>query len=376
MPPKKQSKAEVKKKEKIADDKTFGMKNKKGKKQQEQIQRIQQQVKGNNVELNKAKEAKKKEKEEKAARELEMNLLFRPTQKVGAGADPKSILCSFFVQGTCQKGAKCKFSHDMSLANKSEKKSLYETEEKKEEGMDEWDQTKLEEVIAEKHGKENKRQTSDQICKHFLKAVEKSIYGWFWTCPNGDKCLYKHALPPGFILKKDIKNEAGKKEEISLEELIDIERKRLGPNTTKVTLETFTAWKNKKLTEKKEALIQSTKKKKKDFKQGRLLGFSGREMFAYKPEMVVDDEDAEDELEREVEEDAYEGEIHEVEEAKIDIGEVDDEEEDDEQPGPAQPGPAQPASDPVSVDNVAIDESLFDEQGLEDLDLDDSDDDD
>ena len=27
-------------------------------------------------------------------------------------------------------------------------------------------------------------------------------------------------------------------------------------------------WKNKKITEKKEALIQSTKKKKKDFKQG------------------------------------------------------------------------------------------------------------
>ena len=31
--------------------------------------------------------------------------------------------------GTCQKGAKCKFSHDMSLANKSEKRSLYTTEE-------------------------------------------------------------------------------------------------------------------------------------------------------------------------------------------------------------------------------------------------------
>ena len=36
--------------------------------------------------------------------------------------------------------------------------------------MDAWDQTKLEEVIAEKHAAENKRQTSDQICKHFLKV--------------------------------------------------------------------------------------------------------------------------------------------------------------------------------------------------------------
>lgn len=372
MPPKKQSKAEVKKKEKVADDKTFGMKNKKGKKQQDQIQKIQQQVKGNNVELNKARDAKKKLKDEKEARENEMNLLFRPSQKIGAGADPKSVLCSFFVQGTCQKGAKCKFSHDMSLANKSEKRSLYTDGEGEEttEGMDAWDQAKLEAVIAEKHAAENKRQTSDQICKHFLKAVEKNLYGWFWACPNGDKCLYKHCLPPGFILKKDIKD-AGKKEEISLEELIDIERKRLGPNTTKVTLETFMVWKNKKITEKKEALIQSTKKKKKDFKQGRLLGFSGREMFAYKPEMVVDDDDAEDDIqEREVEEDEYEGVIHEVEETKIDIGEVEDDDDEEEQPGPAQP------SEPVSVDNVAIDESLFIDEGLDDLDLDDSDDDD
>ena len=74
----------------------------------------------------------------------ELNLLFRPTQTVAAGGDPKSVLCAFFVQGTCQKGTKCKFSHDLTLANKSEKKSLYtdqrdgdeEGEKKPEEGMD------------------------------------------------------------------------------------------------------------------------------------------------------------------------------------------------------------------------------------------------
>lgn len=41
-----------------------------------------------------------------------------------------------------------------------------------------------------------------QICKFFLDAVEKSKYGWFWSCPNGEHCKYKHALPPGFVLKK------------------------------------------------------------------------------------------------------------------------------------------------------------------------------
>ncbi len=42
-----------------------------------------------------------------------------------------------------------------------------------------------------------------QICKYFLDAVENSKYGWFWQCPNGGKnCMYRHALPPGFVLKK------------------------------------------------------------------------------------------------------------------------------------------------------------------------------
>ena len=41
------------------------------------------------------------------------------------GADPKSVLCAFFKSGTCGKGNKCKFSHDLSLERKSEKRSIY-----------------------------------------------------------------------------------------------------------------------------------------------------------------------------------------------------------------------------------------------------------
>jgi hypothetical protein len=41
-----------------------------------------------------------------------------------------------------------------------------------------------------------------QICKFFLEAVEINKYGWFWECPNGKSCIYRHALPPGFQLKK------------------------------------------------------------------------------------------------------------------------------------------------------------------------------
>ena len=60
-----------------------------------------------------------------------------------------------------------------------------------------------------------------KVCKHFLEAVEKNFYGWFWKCPNGEKCIYRHALPPGFVLKK--KQEKEVKEEISIEEFIESE---------------------------------------------------------------------------------------------------------------------------------------------------------
>ncbi len=47
---------------------------------------------------------------------------------------------------------------------------------------------------------------TDIICKHFLEAVEKRQYGWFWVCPNGGKdCKYRHALPPGYVLKSQMK---------------------------------------------------------------------------------------------------------------------------------------------------------------------------
>ncbi len=85
-----------------------------------------------------------------------------------------------------------------------------------------------------------------KVCKYFLEAIDKGLYGWFWSCPNGgDKCIYRHALPPGFILKK--KEQKQDKDEISLEELIEDQRAKLGSNLTKITLETFTTWKKRKV---------------------------------------------------------------------------------------------------------------------------------
>lgn len=48
------------------------------------------------------------------------------SQKVPLGVDPKTVLCVYFKTGTCDKGTKCKFSHDINVGRKVEKKNLYE----------------------------------------------------------------------------------------------------------------------------------------------------------------------------------------------------------------------------------------------------------
>ena len=296
MPPKAKpaapsKKAEAKKKEKVIEDKTFGLKNKKGAKQQRFIQQVEKQVKSGGIPIRKV-EDKTKDKDAKAKEAAELNMLFRPvtTQKVEKGADPKSVVCAFFKQGQCAKGNKCKFSHDLAMERKAEKRSLYVDmrDDDEEDTMENWDEQKLAEVVAKKHGEaEKKMPTTDIICKFFLDAVEKSKYGWFWSCPNGPSCIYRHALPPGFVLKKDKKKE--KKEEISLEDLIERERAALGSSLTKVTLETFIAWKKRKLKEKAENAAKDEEKKRQDFKAGRQVGISGREMFSFNPELAAGD---------------------------------------------------------------------------------------
>ncbi|XP_028174626.1 zinc finger CCCH domain-containing protein 15 homolog [Ostrinia furnacalis] len=294
MPPKKapasaSKKTEQKKKEKVIEDKTFGLKNKKGAKQQKFIQQVEKQVKSGGIHPAKPMEDKKKEKEQKLKEQKEMAALFKPvqTQKVEKGTDPKSVVCAFFKQGQCFKGDRCKFSHDLTIERKAEKRSLYVDMRDDDDNMDNWDEDKLKEVVEKKHAEDKQRPTTDIICKHFLEAVEKSKYGWFWECPSGGKCIYRHALPPGFVLKRDKKKMEEKKNEISLVDLIERERAALGPNQTKITLETFLAWKKKKIKEKQEAMAKDEEQKRNDFRAGRAVGLSGREMFSFDPALAA-----------------------------------------------------------------------------------------
>ncbi|KAK5854408.1 hypothetical protein PBY51_015479 [Eleginops maclovinus] len=305
MPPKKPAqpaankKTVEKKKEKIIEDKTFGLKNKKGAKQQKFIKNVTHQVKQGGPPGTKP-DGKKTDKKKELD---ELNELFKPVvaaQKVAKGVDPKSVLCAFFKQGQCTKGDKCKFSHDLSMERKCEKRSLYVDErddELEKDTMDTWDEKKLEEVVNHKHGESEKKKVKTNIvCKHFLEAIEGNKYGWFWSCPSGgDVCMYRHALPPGFVLKKDKKKEEKEEEKISLEELIENERAALGANVTRITLETFLAWKKRKRSEKIEKAREEMEKKKADFKAGKSLTVSGREVFEFRPDLVDEDDDEADE---------------------------------------------------------------------------------
>ncbi|GCB73792.1 zinc finger CCCH domain-containing protein 15 [Scyliorhinus torazame] len=306
MPPKKPTsqpnkKAEQKKKEKVIEDKTFGLKNKKGAKQQKFIKTVTNQVKhgqpgGKQIPFGEEKKSKKDDKKKELQ---ELNELFKPVvvaQKISKGADPKSVVCAFFKQGQCTKGDKCKFSHDLTLERKSEKRSMYvdaRDEELEKDTMENWDVRKLEEVVQKKHGDAEQKKTVI-VCKHFLEAIENNKYGWFWVCPGGgDNCMYRHALPPGFVLKKNQKKEI--KDEISLEDLIENERAALGPEVTRITLETFLEWKKRKRHEKTEKALQELEKRKADFDAGKAFGVSGREVFEFRPDLInADDEEADE----------------------------------------------------------------------------------
>uniref|UniRef100_A0A1D1YX53 Zinc finger CCCH domain-containing protein 11 n=1 Tax=Anthurium amnicola TaxID=1678845 RepID=A0A1D1YX53_9ARAE len=248
MPPKQQpSKAEIAKKQKVVEDKTFGLKNKnKSKNVQKYVQNLQQAVQ---PKPDASKIAAKKKKEDEKAREKELNDLFKVAvsqPKVPVGVDPKSVFCVFYKAGQCAKGFKCKFSHDLNVQRKGEKIDLY-SDQRDQESMEDWDQETLEKVVEQKNRDYQQNKPTDIVCKYFLDAVEKKQYGWFWECPNGGKdCHYRHALPPGYVLKSQMKALLEEEsEKISVEEEIENQRAKV-TTTTPMTPELFMQWKNLK----------------------------------------------------------------------------------------------------------------------------------
>ncbi|KAK6126042.1 hypothetical protein DH2020_040156 [Rehmannia glutinosa] len=265
MPPK-QSKADMAKKQKVVEDKTFGLKNKnKSKNVQKYVQSLKQSVqpKPDASKLN----AQKKKEEEKA-REKELNELFKVAVK-----QPKVP--------------------------------------PEPETMEDWDQETLEKVVESKSKEYNKNKPTDIVCKYFLEAVEKKQYGWFWACPNGGKeCHYRHALPPGYMLKSQMKALLEEEsEKMPIEEEIENQRAKV-TTTTPMTPELFMQWKQKKMEEKEAGLAAQRAERAKNDRMRQAGGIhlkfaslspSGRELFLSDASLFVDDAEAYDQYQREEE---------------------------------------------------------------------------
>ncbi|CAN1142888.1 Zinc finger CCCH domain-containing protein 11 [Linum perenne] len=347
MPPK-ASKADLAKKQKVVEDKTFGLKNKnKSKSVQKYVQNLKQSVQ---PKVDPSKLASKKKKEEEKAKERELNELFKiavSQPKVPPGVDPKSILCEFFKVGQCTKGFKCKFSHDLNVQRKGEKIDIF-SDKRDDDTMDDWDQETLEKVVASKNNEYNPNKPTDivsasqlisfpcsSVCKHFLDAVEKKQYGWFWVCPNGGKeCQYRHALPPGYILKSQMKAllEA-ESDKIPIEEEIENQRAKVATSTP-MTPDLFMQWKKKQKDEKDASLDALRADRAKNDRM------SGRELFLADASLFVDDAEAYEKYQRAEEPEAAEKKVNQSANAQgpstssqangDDADNVDDDDDDDD----------------------------------------------
>ncbi|KAB2604298.1 zinc finger CCCH domain-containing protein 11-like [Pyrus ussuriensis x Pyrus communis] len=218
MPPKQQSKADLAKKQKIIEDKTFGLKNKnKSKNVQKYVQILKQSV--------------------------------QPKP------DPSKTAAKYvyiFYRRT----------------------------------IEDWDQETLEKVVESKKNEYQQNKPTDIICKYFLEAVEKKQYDWFWVCPNGSKnCHYGHVLPPGYVLKSQMKALLEEEsEKIPIKEEIENQRVKL-TTSTPMTPELFMQWKKKKIAERDAGLLQKC----------------GRELFLSDSSLFVDDAEADEKYHKEEE---------------------------------------------------------------------------
>lgn len=286
MAPKKQPAAErkatEKKKDKVIEDKTFGLKNKnKSKSVQKYIASVKQSIKQQPGQRptneHEVRQEKKKEQERaKLLNSLFGNLGILETKKKKKPKEEDNGKIDLYVDQREQG-----------------------SDPRENETMANWDQDHLEKVVGQRHGVQARQCQTDIVCKYFLDAVEKSLYGWFWVCPNGgDTCKYRHSLPPGYILKKSVPvdEEDEDEEQLTIEEIIENERAALPSGGTLVTEDTFKAWLKRKAEEKREAaerekqaIIEASSKK-----DQRGLGLSGRDLFQFDPTLFIDDDGAAD----------------------------------------------------------------------------------
>jgi len=339
MPPKKGNEPSKKtlerEKKQAIEDKTFGLKNKsKSKRVQHYVETVQKQMSQKyqvppKQTQSQAEQANRKKEEERRA---QMVALLRSTLKqppVPPGGNPKDYLCVFFANGVCDKGDKCKYSHDLSAKPKADAKVASPDEQPLDEEakvtmiseamgpLDIYREMRdqileynarqaahklgkpyeevLEEYRARDRAKAATQNRSDKICNHFLMACKRKEIGWGFKCPNEEKsgyCQYRHCLPEGFEFAEEKKPTRQEDSDLDNEQLEDeIERKRsLITSGTPVTAETFQKWKEDRERRKKEAQAAKLEEAERAARQKgqfeKWFGLSGRAMFESNPEWL------------------------------------------------------------------------------------------
>ncbi|MCQ2816643.1 MAG: hypothetical protein MJ252_05170 [archaeon] len=288
-------KADKKLAAKIIEDKTFGLKNKnKSKAVQKYIKGIEQNTKQRiGIDIDKQKEYQEKaEKKKQKAEEAFLASLYKSVnavkeQEVPEGVDSKTILCELFKEGKCTLGDKCKFSHDLNIDFNQGTFDIYTDLREIKNKMEK----EVNKIAEEKEKKRKNQPETTIVCKYFLDAVKKKIYGWNWECPNGETCHYRHFLPPGYILftdkDKSVQEDMTIEEYMDLEEKIDAERERLAENGTKVNEATFKEWKLKR-----DEFRNATKEE--GLTDVMVSKLTGVQLFQKQRELFKDDENAED----------------------------------------------------------------------------------
>lgn len=166
-------------------------------------------------------------------------------QLIPVGVDPKTVQCINYLNGNCEKGDMCQFGHEIKKEEKKEAPQI--------------------------------KDSQKVICRFMLDAMNSGEYSKSWSCPLPN-CKDIHKLTE-LSKNSDV--------EITLEEYIEMQRQMLDEtNLTPVNEKTFAEWKAKKQKEEElhamKVAVLSTPK--------------GAELFKNNPEMFVDEEEGDDDI--------------------------------------------------------------------------------
>jgi len=287
MAPKAMSKDQKAAKERIADDKTFGMKNKnKSKQVQKYIKQITSNLTGQSNKAEQDARREKENKEQEAQKKKLMAGLFNlQTDRKGKAFDP-----------VAKKAAK-KLEEDAIAAGKKMKE---EDKKKIIEGvansirLTDPKGVRMSDLGGHPIIKALKEQLVDVFRYLSLLLFIKANNAVFWVSDEEDN-------NPIIRCTEDVEAEVAP-DERPIEEILEERRAALPPGGTPVTASTFQAWKEKKENERlAEVEAQRKERSTKKGGGGGLVGLSGRDLFTYDSSLFVDADD-----EGAVDADAYE----------------------------------------------------------------------